>query len=150
MLLGGPEQQLLTDGENDNEEKSPRPDLQRLIYRLSLLGIVSDYTVLCSPSSNVYTLSTRAIKDEAVRSHLFQYASRYLFSEHANEVKQRVENSTLEVPVCRCIDTLCWFIYEVIERRRRRSMTNMRGMLRDSSDGEDLAAALTSFSLIQR
>jgi ATP-dependent DNA helicase RecQ len=139
MLLNGPEQQPVKNDEKDDDEKAPRPDLQRLIYRLSLLGIVSDYTVSYSSPANVYTLSVRAINDEEVRGYLFRYVERYLFSAPSNEVKRRVEDSPLEDHVCRCIEALCWFVYEEIEQRRRQSMRNMRVMLRESSDGEDLA-----------
>jgi ATP-dependent DNA helicase RecQ len=124
---------------NGKSEKSPRPELQRLIYRLSLLGVVSDYTVVYSPIGDVYRLSVCAIRSEDVRDHLLQYVRRYRTSERIAAVEQRLADSTLKDPVCRCIDTLCWFIYEEIEQRRRQGMANMRQMLRDSVDGEDLA-----------
>jgi ATP-dependent DNA helicase RecQ len=142
MLLNDPVEQPATDDENHNDEKSPRPDLQRLIYRLYLLGIVSDYTLIYSPPANVYTLSVRAITDQVIRSHLSQYVKRYLFSEHTNEVNDHINVSPLDDPVCVYIDALCWFVYKVIEHSRRERMENLRDLLRKSSDGEDLARGI--------
>ncbi len=128
--------------EGSRKEDVPRPDLQRLIYRLALLGIVADYTVAYRPDDNVYTLSAVALDDEAVEDRLRGYVARYRTAERARMVEERLRASALPAAVDRCIDTLCWFVYEEIEQRRRQAMENMRTMLRESSDGADFARRL--------
>lgn len=123
-------------GETKKDEV-PRPDLQRLIYRLSLLGVVDDYTVTYVPGNSTYALSVCAIDDGAVVDHLRAYVSRYRTTDRAQAVEEHIAGSDLADPVDRSIDTLCWFVYEEIEQRRRQAMENMRTMLRESSDGED-------------
>ena len=128
-----------TAGEDCGEKQQSRPDLQRIIYRLSLLGIVADYTVNYQPGNNVYELLVRAAADHMVVDELFNYVKRYRTSDRSETVKKRFETSPLVDPICRCIDTLCWFVYEEIEQRRRQGMYTMRKMLRESSNGIDFA-----------
>ena len=129
----------------DNADGAPpRPELQRLIYRLCLLGIVSDYTINYGIGNDVYALSAQRLGVELVNEHLFRYVSRYRTAERMNAVKQRLEQlatsgSECDCSACRAINTLCWFVYEEIEQRRRQGMDNMRQMLRESTSGEDLA-----------
>jgi ATP-dependent DNA helicase RecQ len=130
--------------EDDPDQKLPHPELQRLIYRLCLLGIISDYTITYAPGNHVYTLFVRSVTDDLVNDNLFQYVARYRTSDRMNAVKQHLEESALgssvvECATCRAINTLRWFVYEEIEQRRRQGMDNMRQMLRESSSGEDLA-----------
>jgi ATP-dependent DNA helicase RecQ len=132
---------VIVNGADDDKEKMPRPDLQRLIYRLSLLGIIDDYTVSYG-FDHVYSLSVRALADDAVRDHLTHYVARYRTAERIREVEEHLDTSPLHDPVCQCIDTLCWFIYEEIEKRRRQGIFNMRHMLRESADGQDFARRL--------
>lgn len=126
----------------DSSWNLPRPDIQRLIYRLSLLGIIVDYTISYHAGNNYYKLTVQAISDDAVVDHLFRYVARYRTSALARPVKERFESSSLGNTICRCIDTLCWFVYEEIEQRRRQGIYNIRQMLRDSSDGTDFARRL--------
>jgi ATP-dependent DNA helicase RecQ len=139
--------------ESVKSKEPPRPDLQRLIYRLSLLGIVADYTVVYSPVGNVYTLSVPRINDADVIDHLFRYVARYRTSERLNEVRERLEDSQLGDVVSQCVDVLCWFVYSEIEQRRRQAMENMRQMLREATDGADLARRINemlSFTALTR
>ena len=143
---------LETEGQDEPEasnedhpnQKLPHPELQRLIYRLCLLGIITDYTINYASGNNVYTLLVRDITDDSINDHLFQYVSRYRTSDRMNAVKQHLAELAHGSPVidcatCRAINTLCWFVYEEIEQRRRQGMDNMRQMLRESSNGADLA-----------
>lgn len=144
MLENDEQEELAVNNENNADQEPPRPDLQRLIYRLCLLGIVSDYTINYGNGDNVYTLFVRSVTDDLVNDHLFQYVARYRTSERMNAVMQHLEesvlgSSVLDCAACRAINTLCWFVYEEIEQRRRQGMDNMRQMLRESSSGEDLA-----------
>lgn len=121
------------------QDELPRPDLQRIIYRLSLLEIVRDYTVSYHPGNNIYSISVSAMDDQHLLDNLRRYVARYRTSEKVKAVERYFENSPLEDTASRCIDTLCWFIYEEIEQRRRQGIHNMRQMLRESKSGEDLA-----------
>ncbi|MEZ4507959.1 MAG: hypothetical protein R2848_19370 [Thermomicrobiales bacterium] len=37
--------------------KNFTPDVQRIIYRLSLVGLIQDYTILYQPGNNIYTIA---------------------------------------------------------------------------------------------
>lgn len=144
MLAADGQDEPEVGNEGDPDQKMPHPELQRLIYRLCLLGIISDYTITYAPGNNVYTLSVRRVTDDSINDHLFQYVARYRTSDRMTAVKQHLEESALgssgaDCATCRAINTLCWFVYEEIEQRRRQGMDNMRQMLRESSSGADLA-----------
>lgn len=125
--------------------KDSGPDLQRIIYRLSLLGLVHDYTVRYQLGNDIYTLSLRPLPSNAVRDQLYGYVKRYRTSERLRIVEQHLADSQFDCEVCKAIDALCWFIYEEIELRRRQSIANMRQILRDSSDGAELSRRIDEF-----
>jgi ATP-dependent DNA helicase RecQ len=126
----------------ETDVNTPRPDLQRLIFRLALLGVISDYTVTYSHGNIVYSLAVQAIGDDLVERNLYDYVARYRTSERINAVRDHLISLNLDDRVCCCIDTLCWFVYEEIEKRRRQGMVNMRAILRESLDGGNLAGRI--------
>lgn len=125
--------------QGERKRDMPTPDPQRLIYRLALLGIVEDYVVRYRPEGNIYTLKAVRLDDQEVVDHLRRYVARYRAAERVRAVEERRHASPLPTAVERCIDTLCWFVYEEIEQRRRQAMENMRTILRESVDGADFA-----------
>jgi RAD3-like DEAD/DEAH box helicase/helicase-like protein len=112
----------------------PKPDLQRVIYRLSLLGLVEDYTIVYSQfGSDVYTLQLRPLSEQAIRDRLRTYVDRYKPDNFETLLAERIERSDLDGGfVGKAIDALIWFVYEEIEQRRRANMHGVRQILRDS------------------
>ena len=110
-----------------------RPDVQRVVYRLSLLGIVDDYTIQYRGSHRIYTIALRAQNDDEVIDNLRRYVLRYQNDDLFGVVQERMDESSIEGGVVdRAIYALVWFVYEQIERRRRAAMYGVRQLARES------------------
>jgi ATP-dependent DNA helicase RecQ len=122
-----------------------RTSEDRVLYRLSILGIISDYTVQYSIGSNVYTLALHAVSETELRANLATYVKRYKLQNGVEQVLRTMETSRRLHPIDRTIEALTTFVYEEIEKKRCEGMANMRQLLRDSRSGEDLRKKITDF-----
>lgn len=146
LYSGNPHPESGSNWETERDRtKNFTPDVQRIIYRLSLVGLIQDYTILYQPGNNIYTIAALPFSASGVQANLFAYVRRYRTSDRIKSVEARLADSPIEGVVDKVIDTLCWFIYEEIEQRRRQAISNMRQLLRDSSDGDDLSRRINEF-----
>lgn len=120
-------------------------DLDRIVYRLTLLGIVSDYTVAYQGGWNdVYSLRTNQVADEDLLANLHGYVRRYRPANYLSEIDKRlanVEGNQFE----RIVQALCDFVYEEIEAQRREAIWNVRNILRQATDGEHLRRLIGNY-----
>jgi ATP-dependent DNA helicase RecQ len=117
----------------------------RILYRLSLLGIIDDYTVQYSASGNVYSLTVHAVSEADIRSNLAVYVQRYKLADGVQQVFKVMNASRRPHAVDRAVEALTTFVYEEIEKKRREGMANMRQLLRDSKTGEELRDGIRNF-----
>ncbi len=117
--------------------------LDKVLYRLSLLGVVEDYTI--DYNAQTYTVTTRRIAEKTIYENLFAYIRRYRREDVVEEVRRRLEKSDSEDPVERAIAMLCEFVYKEIETTRRMAIRNMREILRKCQDGEQLRNEINNF-----
>ena len=111
----------------------PKIDFQRIVYRLSLLGIVEDYTVEYGVDlGNTYSITLRRPDPESAHRSLRRYVERYRFSNAAEQVEAAFATAPFADPVEKAIHALCWFTYEEVEKQRRADIHTMRQYLRDS------------------
>jgi ATP-dependent DNA helicase RecQ len=120
---------------------------EHALYRLSILGIVRDYTV--DYNRNVFEVETKVVSISEATENLFNYVRRYNAEGKAQEVQiaAMTRHSTdMPSPYDHLIQALSEFIYDVIERSRRRSLQNLVEELRISNgDGQVLRERLSRF-----
>lgn len=111
--------------------------LEMAIYRLSLIGVVEDYT---TDWFTRFSLHTRQIPEDECEERLREYVGRYRAAERADAVIQVARDRyDPSCPYEHLIYALCDFIYEEIEKGRRTSMRHIIDALRESgTDGNAL------------
>ncbi|MGB9665024.1 MAG: hypothetical protein ACPL25_08915, partial [Ignavibacteria bacterium] len=98
---------------------------EKALHRLLIIGVVSDYTIDYSKEEFAVKLSG-ANREEIIEAY-GKYVESYLYSRRQNEVDKalRLPHSSLIEFIMGMIDLLLHFIYDVIERGRRRALYEM-------------------------
>ncbi|MEJ5230351.1 MAG: RecQ family ATP-dependent DNA helicase, partial [Pseudothermotoga sp.] len=111
--------------ENRDDQRSPREITEKALHRLLVIGVVSDYTINYAHDEFTVTVSG-ATKEEIIEAY-GRYVASYLYSRRQVEVEKA--SRLLSFPhnqfVLGIVDLLLRFIYDVIERGRRRAFYEM-------------------------
>jgi len=112
-----------------------RVTTEKTLYRLSILGLVSDYTL----DHNTKQFEVEAIRrtDEFIINSLLDYFSRYKPSEYRNIASQRIDSSKGDSIIEKCLRVMLEFVYSEIEKKRRRAIFQMAEVA-DTSLEDDL------------
>jgi len=114
-----------------------RNDAEKCIHRLLSLGLVSDYTV--DYSSNEFELALTGPDQDTIIEAYGAYVEGYLGSRRDPEIEKA--RSLMQLPFARFVEEmislLLIFIYDVIERGRRRALSEM--LLAATVDSSDTA-----------
>lgn len=108
---------------------------EQALYRLSLLGIVLDYTV--DYGRHAFSVESRFISAEESESKLVEYVRRYDTEDRARSVLQQArsrESDEISSPYDHVIQELSSFIYDVIEKARRQALRNVVDTMRKCGD----------------
>ena len=102
-----------------------RNDAEKCIHRLLSLGIVSDYTI--DYGSNEFEIALSGANKGSVIAAYASYVEGYLGSRRESELKkaQSLESRPFVQFVEGMVELLLQFIYDVIERGRRRALSEM-------------------------
>jgi len=127
-------------GDDEGSKKT-----EKALYRLSVLGLVSDYTLDYNAKQFEVEVVNRS--DEFLKSALLDYFGRYKPAEYRNDASQRVELSNGQTILEKCIRVMLEFVYEEIEKKRRRAIFQMAEVADTSSslDGEPFRAQLLNY-----
>jgi ATP-dependent DNA helicase RecQ len=108
-----------------DEHRQPREITEKALHRLLLIGVISDYTIDYSREEFTVKLSG-ATKKKIIETY-GKYVASYLYSRRQNEVEKasRLLNLSIIKFIKGMIDLLLHFIYDVIERGRRRAFYEM-------------------------
>lgn len=99
-------------------------DTEKAIYRLSILGIIDDYTV--NFSSNTFTLKGRKKTAEEYRENLHGYLLKY-YSEKTTKAKLRnLEKIDEPTPIRKALYFLVNFVYNEIQKKRKLAIGDMK------------------------
>jgi RecQ family ATP-dependent DNA helicase len=121
-------------------------DFDRIVYRLSLLGLITDYTVnYAAQSRNQHQLTTARVSDDEIRSNLYKYIRRYRSAYSLSDLDDKIACTAGDSYTERAIRVLSEFVYDQIESQRREAIWNIRDMLRRSDDGEQLRRRLSEY-----
>ncbi|MCD6086709.1 MAG: ATP-dependent DNA helicase RecQ [Candidatus Hydrothermae bacterium] len=106
-------------------DEERRPAIEKALHRLLLIGVVADYTI--DYSRNIFTVYLSGYDREKIIETYGKYIESYLHSRR--EVEEGKARSLLHLPyvdfVMGVIGLLLNFIYDVIERSRRRALQEM-------------------------
>ncbi len=118
------------ESEHDAREDSNMARLitEKALHRLLLIGVISDYTI--DYSKNEFTIETSGAERDEIINNYTRYIENYLYSRAQQERKKaekiaKNENLTHKEFVMAVIELLLKFIYDVIERGRRRALYEM-------------------------
>ncbi len=118
---------------------------ERAIHRLVVLGVVRDYTVDYSAKEFGVAIagSTRA----EILDHFYRYLAAYQRQRASATIRRARE--WLERPYIAFVRSLAEemieFVYDVIERGRRRNLSEMLRILEDATEGEDVRRGILDY-----
>ena len=115
---------------------------EKAIYRLSIIGVVQDYTIDFKAKQFEVTIVKRPEDDYLAQ--LQEYITRYKTLEGTaidTAVKKRKGNDLIQ----KCLGYLIAFVYEEIEKKRRRAITTMAEVARDCPTDATFREALLSY-----
>ncbi len=127
MTLGYGETTLVRipfEGEIANDEEGDsRTRLEKMLYRLSILGLVADYGL--DHNARMFEVEVVRQNDDTIKSVLLEYVRRYKSADFDDIFAQQIEHAEGSTTVERCLRSLLEFVYDEIERKRRRMILNM-------------------------
>lgn len=108
-----------------DEYKQPREITEKALHRLLLIGVINDYTIDYSRDEFTVKLSG-ASKEEIIETY-GKYIESYLYSRKQIEVEKAMKLISLPLHefIMEITNLLLHFIYDVIERGRRRAIYEM-------------------------
>jgi ATP-dependent DNA helicase RecQ len=123
---------------NISIRKISRSVVEKALHRLLLIGIVSDYTIDYSASE--FGVQLAGASKEDILSAYGSYIAGYLESRRQTEVNKATENLSLGYDqfISATIELLLRFIYDVIEKGRRRALLEMLLACTSSANDNDI------------
>lgn len=115
---------------------------EKAIYRLSIIGVVQDYTIDFGHKKFEVTIVKRP--DDEYLAQLQNYIARYKTQDRtviAQQVQQHKGRNLIE----KCLGYLIDFVYEEIEKKRRRAIQTMAEVVRTCDTDEKIREALLSY-----
>jgi RecQ family ATP-dependent DNA helicase len=108
----------------------PRADLklvlEKSLYRLILLGVVSDYTLEGTVDNPRFRVQLNRIRNADIRQNLHAYLKQYLLESSLHEfLPAEVEDLSRSETARVCGEKLIDFMYEIVEKRRRTALRIM-------------------------
>ena len=123
----------------DGDSKTKR---EKAIYRLSIIGVVQDYTIDFRARQFAVKIVRRP-KDEYL-AQLQSYIARYK-TQDRTVINQQVQQHRGGNLIERCLCYLIKFVYEEIEKKRRRAIQTMAEVARTCHADETIREALLSY-----
>ena len=108
-----------------DEYRQARKTTEKALHRLLLLGVVSDYTI--DYSRDEFTIKLSGANKEEIVETYGKYVASYLSSRRQTEVEKasRLLSLSYSEFIIEMVSLLLHFIYDVIERGRRRAFYEM-------------------------
>lgn len=124
---------------------SDAKEVEKAIYRLSVLGIIEDYTI--DYPRNVFESLTRRRSPDEVAAALDSFVRRYDAGGRAAPILASANaEANPSQPYDHLLKAICDFSYEVIERSRREALENLVRILRaHHANGEAFGQAIGRF-----
>ena len=126
-------------------DRDARRDKECAIHRLLTVGVVSDYTI--DYRRKKFEVAITAITKEGILDRLYQHMAAYQRQQAQvavdvlrDEIDREYEDFVLLVG-----ERLIRFVYEVVERTRRRALSEMLRTCTESSHGSDIRKRILEY-----
>jgi ATP-dependent DNA helicase RecQ len=121
-----------------NKYRKAREIAEKALHRLLLIGVVSDYTI--DYSCEEFTVKLSGASTEEILEIYGKYVTNYQPGIGEREIKKASKFLHLSLPefIMEIVNLLLHFIYEVIERGRRRALNTMLEACTTSSLNKDI------------
>lgn len=138
ILIPFADDDLKTKKEKD-DSKTKR---EKAIYRLSIIGVVQDYTIDFKAKQFEVTIVKRP--EAEYLAELKSYIARYK-TQDGTKIDDEVKKLKGKDLIQKCLGYLIAFVYEEIEKKRRRAIKNMAEVARTCRTDEAIRAELLSY-----
>ena len=101
-------------------------DTQKIIYRLSVLGVVDDYTI---QYPSLLTSICKNITDEEIFINLHKHYKRYYPENYVNGLMTTARNSNFTNGLRKCINSLIDFTYANVFDKRLKALDNIENAI---------------------
>ena len=126
-----------------DQDEDSRTDTEKVLYRLSILGIVSDYAL--DHNARVFEVEVVRRNDDFFKSALLDYVGRYKPAEYKEKFVDRIEKAPGSTMLEKCLMVLLEFVYEEIEKKRRRAILQIAEVASTSLDNKAFRRALLNY-----
>ena len=137
---------LIPFADDDLKAKKEKDDSktrrEKAIYRLSIIGVVQDYTIDFKAKRFEVTIVKRS--EDKYLEQLQEYIARYKTLDGA-AIATAVENRKGNDLIQKCLGYLIAFVYEEIEKKRRRAIKNMADVARTCRTDAQIREELLSY-----
>ena len=113
------------------------------IYRLSLIGVVDEYSVDYRTKTITATISKK--KDSEYIDSLSKYIGRYVSREESYVLQEQIENCGGESVIQKCCSYLTQFIEDKIEAKRLEAINVMESYIQSSLEGGNLSEYVNNY-----
>lgn len=118
---------------------------ERALHRMVVLGVVREYLV--EFGSEKFVLRTTGASSRAVKEALVDHVARYQPARAGamSAALDTTEMPTVKDAIARCGTELIRFVYETVERSRRRSLREMWLAVQEMSSADDFRARILDY-----
>lgn len=117
--------------------------IEKILYRLSILGLISDYTL--DYNSKQFEVKIVPCSDESIKSRLLQYFGRYKPPEYKVIASKKIDSSEGQTVLEKCVRVMLDFVYEEIEKKRRRAIFHMAEVAETATDEDPFRDQLFNY-----
>ncbi len=97
-------------------------DTLKTIYRLSILGVIEDYTI---QYPSLVTVVCKKLSDTEILNNLEKYVERYLTRISAQSVRTDAPSRNQPTMLRKCVDYLIDFTYDKVFDKRKKALDNI-------------------------
>jgi len=108
-----------------------KPQIENAIYRLSLLGVITDYTI--DFADKKFLVQFGKVDDHSIKSNLENYIKKYEDKFDINTELNKIEEDTISK---KCIRFLLKWIYENIAYERRQALKGIAELCRNYDEND--------------
>jgi ATP-dependent DNA helicase RecQ len=121
---------------------SVKTEREKAIYRLSIIGVVQDYTI--DFRSKQFAVKIVRRPEDEYLAQLQNYIARYK-TQDRTVIDQQVQQQDGRNLIEKCLGYLIDFVYEEIEKKRRRAIQTMAEVVRTCHTDETIRKALLNY-----
>lgn len=126
------------DGMSYDKYQNTQTNRDKALYRLSILGLVEDYTL--DYNKRLFVVHVVHCEDKEYVANLQRYIRRYKTREVVEQVPDAVENEEATTTLGKCAAYLLRFVYEEIAAKRKAAIRTMLETARKAASLGDLTA----------